>query len=336
MLRNLFGIPALCIALAVELVLGAQLIVDLGLSIGTTQWLVAHSLASVLAAISLASMLKTLVPGRRLPLILLFLLTSLFLPFVGALGLWLSLTYGAIIARSRHKENEFWQYTSNADLPFAAPIDRPLPKLDSRGFVEQLAFDTETDKLYNKVAASRHIRDSQSGPVLKSAVGHANERIRLVAYQVLDKKVNNLNREIQRLEADSFIAEGKGKANIHLQIANNYWELLTLEDDEPVAREELLDKAAGHALKAVELESRNVNAHFVIGQIALKQGETRRAIAAFERAVALGIPHDKALPYIAEAAYIQRDFKKLRQSLASVSPAFRNYPPMSNVIEYWA
>jgi len=335
-LRNLFGIPALCIALAVELVLGVRLIVDLGLTISDELWLITHTLACALAAISLSSMLLTLVPGRRLPLILLFFLTSLFLPFVGMLGLWLSMTFGAIIARGRHKDNEFWQYTSNADLPFAAPIDRPLPKLDSRGFIEQLAFDTETEQLYNKVAASRHIRDSQSGPVLKSAVGHSNERIRLVAYQMLDKKVNNINREIQRLEADSYAAEGKGKANIHLQIANNYWELLTLEDDEPVAREELLDKASGHALKAVEIESRNVNAHFIIGQIALKQGNARKAITAFERAVVLGIPQDKALPYIAEAAYQQRDFKKLRESLASVSSAFRTYPPMSNVIEYWA
>lgn len=336
MLRSLFGIPVLCAALAIELVLGAQLLTDLGLSITREIWLVAHSAASLLAAISLSSLLRTLVPGRRLPLVLLFTSLSFFMPFVGALGTWLSVTFGAIIANGRHKENIFWQITSNADLPFAAPIDRPLPKLDSRGFVEQLAFDTQTDKLYNKVAAAKHIRNSQSAPVLKSAVGHSNERIRLVAYQLLDKKVNNLNREIQRLESDAKVSEGTGKSNIHLQIANNYWELLTLEEDEPVAREELLLKAESQAAKSLAIEPRNVNAHFTLGQIYLKQGDTERATASFERSIELGISPDKALPYIAEAAYSSRNFKKLRETLANVSPAFRAYPPMSNVIEYWA
>lgn len=336
MLRSLLGIPVLCIALAVELVLAAQLLTDLGLSISWEMWLIAHTAASVLAAICMSSMVRNLVPGKRLPLILLFASFSLFMPFVGIIGTWFSVTFGAILANGRHKENVFWQVTSNADLPFAAPIDRPIPKLDSRGFVEQLAFDTQTDKLYNKVAAAKHIRNSQSAPVLKSAVGHSNERIRLVAYQLLDKKVNNLNREIQRLESDARVSEGTGKSNIHLQIANNYWELLTLEEDEPVAREELLNKAASQAAQSLAIEPRNVNAHFTLGQIYLKQGEHEKATDAFLRSIELGISPDKALPYIAEAAYVSRNFNKLRDTLANVSPAFRAYPPMSNVVEYWA
>ncbi len=336
MLRSLLGIPALCIALAAELVLGAELLTDLGLSITRDVWLIAHVAASVLAAVSISSMVHNLVPGKRLPLIMLFTSLSFFMPFIGALGTWCSVTFGAILANGRHKDNVFWQVTSNADLPFAAPIDRPLAKLDSRGFVEQLTFDTQSDKLYNKVAAAKNIRTSQSAPVLKSAIGHSNERIRLVAHQMLDKKANRLNREIQRLESEAKILESTSKSNIHLQIANNYWELLTLEDDEPVAREELLLKAASHAAQSLATEPRNVNAHFTLGQIYLKQGEIERATASFERSIELGISPDKALPYIAEAAFISRNYKKLRATLAEVSPAFRSYPPMSNVVEYWA
>lgn len=337
MLRSLFGIPVLCMALAAELALAAQLLTDFALlPMSRDSWLISHALASVLAAISIAAMLNKLVPGKRLPLLILFTSLSFFLPFLGALGTLLSIGFGAIIARGRHQENVFWQVTGNADLPFAAPIDRPLPKFDSRGFVEQLAFDTETEKLYNKVAAAKHIRNSESGPILKSAVGHSNERIRLVAYQMLDKKVNNLNREIQRLENDAKVAEGSSKSNVHLQIANNYWELLTLEDDEPVAREELLDKAATQATRSLAIEPRNVNAHFLLGQIYLKQGDTENATTSFKRSIELGISVDKAMPYIAEAAYKARDFKKLRRTLADISPAFKTYPPMSNVIEYWA
>ena len=284
----------------------------------------------------MSSLLYNLVPGKRIPLVVLFFLLGFFIPFIGALGTWLSITFGSLIARNKHQTNEYWQFTDNADLPFAAPIDRPLPKLDSRGFIEQLAFDTQTDRLYNKVAGTKNIRNTQAAPVLKSAVGHSNELIRLVAYQMLDKKVNQLNREIQRLEGEAERASGTGKAGLHLQIANNYWELLTLEDDEPVARAELLSKATNHAQVALEFEPSNVNAHFILGQLCIKQNAPEEAITALETSMQLGMPGEKALPYIAEAAFLQRNFKKLRTVVNEINPAFRSYPPMSKVVEYWA
>jgi len=48
------------------------------------------------------------------------------------------------------------------------------------------------------------------------------------------------------------------------------------------------------------------------------------------------MPGEKVLPYIAEAAFLQRNFKKLRNVVNEISPAFRAYPPMSKVVEYWA
>ncbi len=355
MLRSLFGIPLLCAMLAIEfaiavvLVGGTEQLAQLSapglnlvglqqsaLNLSTGTLLVVHVVASLIAALCIAVLLNKLIPGRRTLLTALLFLTSVFIPFLGAAGCWLSMTFGAIMAQHRHKENVFWQFTDNADLPFAAPVGRALPKLDSRGFIEQLTFDDNAEKLYNKVVASRHIRDSQSGPILKAAVTNKNERIRLVAYQMLDKKVSSLNKEIQRLEAEARRSSGIAKSNIHLQITNIYWELLTLEGDEPVAREQLLLKAEGHATEAVQLQPGNVNAHFLLGQIALKQGATGMATTAFENAQKHGMSKDKVIPYIAEAAYEERNFTKLRNVLRELDPAFRSYPPFSNVVEFWA
>jgi len=341
-LRSLIGIPLLCLALAVELAIAIMLVDSTGylataaLDVPHYAILAAHVLASLLAAVCISTLLLKLVPGRRLYFVLFIFLTSALIPFLGAAGSWLSIAFGAVMAKHRHKENVFWQFTDNTDLPFAAPIDRSHPRLDGRGFIEQLTFDNDTESLYNKVVASRHIRDSQAAPILKSAVGHSNERIRLVAYQMLDKKINNLNKEIQRLESEAKRASGVGKSNIHLQIANNYWELLTLEGDEPVARQQLLESAAQHASSAIEVQPGSVNANFLLGQIALKQGDMNRATAAFAQAETLGMSKDKVIPYIAEAAYTARDFKSLRTTLSKLDPAFRSYPPLSNVVEYWA
>ena len=57
---------------------------------------------------------------------------------------------------------------------------------------------------------------------------------------------------------------------------------------------------------------------------------------AFEEAQKLGMSEAKVTPYIAEAAFIERDFKKLRAILNKLDPAFKSYPPFSQVVEYWA
>jgi len=153
-LRSLVGIPLLCFALAVELVV-AILLVDSNGYLATVTFdapriivLGVHLLASLLAAVCISALLQNLIPGRRVYLVAFLFLMSALVPFLGAAGSWLSMAFGAIMAKHRHKENVFWQFTS---------------------------FDSDTETLYNKVVASRHIRDSQSAPILKSAVGHSNE-----------------------------------------------------------------------------------------------------------------------------------------------------------------
>jgi len=112
--------------------------------------------------------------------------------------------------------------------------------------------------------------------------------------------------------------------------------LLTLEGDEKVARQQLLESAARHTQNAIELQPGSINANFLLGQIAMKQGDLSNATNAFEQAERLGMSKDKVVPYLAEAAFIKRDFKKLREILSGLDPAFRAYPPLSTVAEFWA
>ena len=334
--RSLIGVPAWLIALAAEFGLTTWLVGDFGYGFSVWIWLLAHALACVLATISISGMLTKLIPGKRPPFMLFIFCVCFLIPLIGAAGVGLALMLGAIAAQGRHKSYEFWQFTSNAELPFAAPIGRDLGSLDSRGYIEQLKFDEEVDGMYKKVLAAKNIRDSQSAPVLKTAVQHANERIRLVAYQMLDKKATRLNREIQKLESEAHHYQGAARANVHLQIAQNYRELLTLEEDEPVAREQLLNSAADHCLTAIENHKLNVNAHFLLGQLSLQQQHFSRASTAFAKALELGMPTEKVLPYVAESAFARRDFATVKQALNQISPAFRAYPPLAGVTRYWA
>jgi len=244
--------------------------------------------------------------------------------------------YGIYHSNNRHEEDVFWQYTKNTELPFTAPINRKIGKLDSRGFAEQLIYSNQTVELYKKVLAVNNIQNSLSVGALKEAIKHKDERIRLTAYQTLDKKVTHLNKQIQRLEV---LAQNQGvqdQSNTWLQIASNYWELLTLEKDEPVAREQLLKKASEAAVNAVRILPTNRNAHFTLGRIALLQGKERMAAVAFDRAMALGMPIEKTMPYRAEAAFQARDFKKVAESIDRIDESFKVYPPLRQIAQYWS
>jgi tetratricopeptide (TPR) repeat protein len=208
--------------------------------------------------------------------------------------------------------------------------------VDSRGFSEHLLYSKDDDDLYRKILAVANIRTALSVSTLKQAMKHGDERIRLTAYKTLDKKVSDLNREIQSLEKLVNTGDTTESSNTWLQIASNYWELLTIERGEPVARKQLLKKASEAAIQAVSVLPINRNAHFILGRVSLMQGDTRRAKIALERSMALGMPGDKVLPQLAEAAFMQHDYPKVKELLNRLDPATRAYPPLSHVAEYWA
>jgi len=309
------------VALALSLLCQAVLLSGLAMqSIIIEQpiiWLFLHTIASVVSALAINVFISELALGENKSYFLYCLLLCISMPFVGTIGCLGAMLYGIYCSNHRHDEDVYWQFTKNAELPFTAPLDRKISKLDSRGFVEQLSFSNQTNSLYKKVLASGNIQNSLSVGALKQGVKHSDERIRLTAYQILDKKVTKLNRQIQQLEK---LAQGQGaedQSNTWLQIASNYWELLTLEKDEPIAREQLLNKAAYAASQSVKILATNRNAHFTIGR-------------------ALGMPVEKVMPYRAEAAFNARDFNKVVESINSVDASYKVYPPLCHLAAYWS
>ena len=300
-------------------------------------WILAHTVLSALGAACGARLLSDLaMEEKQHPRFYIFLFSLAFLtPFAGTAATFISFYYGFREALFRHHEPDYWQLTSRAELPFTTPKGRVATKVDSRGFVEHLLYSKDNDDLYRKVLAAANIRTALSVSTLKQAMRHSDERLRLTAYKTLDKKVSDLNREIQALEKQVSVGNTAESSNTWLQIASNYWELLTIERGEPVARKQLLIKASEASIQAVAVLPINRNAHFILGRVALMQGDTRRAKIALERSMALGMPSDKVLPQLAEAAYMQHDYAKVKEILGRLDPASRAYPPLSHVAEFW-
>jgi hypothetical protein len=336
-LLKLFLWVGVAVSSLVQCVMLSSLVTD-DFWIGTPAiWLSAHALLSALGAGCAARVLSDVAREHKQHgrfYILLFCLAFL-IPFAGTAATFVSFYFGFREALVRHREPDYWQLTPRAELPFTTPKGRVATNVDSRGFIEHLLYSKDNDDLYRKILAAANIRSALSATTLKQAMRHSDERIRLTAYKTLDKKVSDLNREIQSLEARVNTSDSIESSNTWLQIASNYWELLTIERGEPVARKQLLKKASEAAIQAVAVLPINRNAHFILGRVSLMQGDTRRAKVALERSMALGMPSDKVLPQLAEAAFMQHDYPRVKELLSRLDPATRVYPPLSHVAEYW-
>ena len=301
-------------------------------------WLAAHAILSALGAGCAARLLSDLAneTNQHYQFYLLLFALAFLIPFAGTAATFISFYYGFREALSRHKEPAHWKLTPRVELPFTTPKGRVATRVDSRGFTEHLLYSKDNDDLYRKVLAAANIKTALSVNTLKQAMRHPDERIRLISYKTLDKKVSDLNHEIQALEKQVNTGRTAESSNTWLQIASNYWELLTLEIGEPVARRQLLKKASEAAIQAVAVLPINRNAHFILGRVFLMQGRTHEAKFALERSMELGMPADKVLPQLAEAAYMDRDFNGVNKHLSQLDPATRAYPPLSHVAEYWS
>ena len=340
------GIVLICLSIFVQIYLFKNIFLSEHTYSDLIYWIAVHVGASL--SVCLATMLLSLcvidnksssdkasiLSNPVLGLGILTLMLSLFLPMVGWVG-GLVFLMGSYIANRRVEEDIYWEETDSIELPFVTPTGRKLSKYDSRGFVEQLMYSQDNDDLYKKVLAASSVKASLSISLLKKAVEHSDDKIRLTAYQTLDSKVTGLNREIQRLEDQAQTQKGENKCNTWLQIASNYWELLTLEKGEPVAQKELLKKAKAAAERAISIQPNNRNAHFTLARTSLMARDTDTAISSFNRALKLGMAAEKVKPYLAEAAFEKKEFKQVAAHLDDIDDAFKLYPPLSHVAAYW-
>ena len=299
-------------------------------------WLSIHCVTAVLYGLSSGYWLGLKTALNPISVAFLMGVMALCMPGIGGVAALVSIVVANKIWLNRSAESTDFVVTENTPLPFTTPIGRKATLPDSRGFVEQLRYSSDTESLYQKVLSSGNIRNSISVSVLREAVTHSDERIRLTAYQILDRKVNELNAEIQRLEAHAVSVHSDSRGITWLQVANNYWELLTLERGDAVARAQLLKKAIQAASNSVAHDSKNRNAYLVLGRVCLEDRNVDLAAESLQQSIDLGMPRDKVVPYLAEAAFGRRDFKKVKQLLASLDDAFKQCPPLKQVVEYWA
>lgn len=321
-----------CLALLFELSAGLQLLVSRSQSdLLFVSFLLTHLLASaVLASLVLLNLRGAVQGSRRRTWLFIFSLSG-FIPVLGMVGVLLGLVCLPLLPA--HGSRSRFHSLS-------------LPALDPHEYQQTGAFRqaglgqflrNERAPVEQRLRALVGLQNAParfSSPLLRDLLSASSEDLRLLAYGMLETREKRLNTEIHtwRLAWQDAGSETARRAAAR-RLSALYWETIYQE----LAQGDLRRHAAEESLRFLEasLEDADASLHLRHGRLLHELGRNEAAEAAYRRAIELGLPAPRVNPYLAELAFLRRDFAEVRRLLMSL----REYPDqrrLEPVLRFWS
>lgn len=310
--------------------LGALFLPGAGWAVFTAAFIV-HLLASLCFALTLP---VTLPPGyldrRRQGLM--FFSFIFFMPLLGILGMILILIYFRVAGKKRVRP-EFFIIPR---LPSAAVKGVKPVTMGEGGAWSRLRDESLSRQVkINALMAAGAVPGQQGSRLLQMATGDSDDEIRLVAFNIFDKREKNISAAISHMLRElKDTGDDREKGVICGRLAFSYWEFIYNELVRDELREFCLDQALHYARMNEELKGPNHSIALLTGRVLLLRGDTDGAAQAFEKALALGAAPGKGVPFQAELLYLKRDFAALKRLLSS-HPPLRHKPGIGAVVSFW-
>lgn len=252
---------------------------------------------------------------------------SFCMPVVGMLGLLFSLVLALRLPKPQ-KEYE-WRSIEQLSLPNSPsePNDLLYGAAALRGII---SFNANEEQRISAVNAIRYLPKKEGIPLLKIALNDLSDDVRLLAYSSLDKIEFSLNESIEKQQKRF---ELKPKAKVAHQIAQNYWELYYLGLADSPLKDHYLVKAREYLIKASELEDLS-KVHLLLGKVFLAEQSYYNAIQSLEKALEGGLLIKQVAPYLAEAAFMMKNYKKVREYIQYLPK--KGHDSLGELREFWS
>lgn len=177
-----------------------------------------------------------------------------------------------------------------------------------------------------------HITDG----MLRQLLADPNEEIRLLAYGIVDGAEKAIMKRIflaQVKLTDAVTLSEKIHANSHL--AELYWELIYQHLVEGEMHRYTLEQVLRYARAALEHNNKIAAMWYLLGRCALLEKKPQEAQEFLGNAQLYRFPTDRLLPWLAEAAFLQREFGNIRKLLIPLSN--NTTPPLLQPsVRYWS
>ncbi|MEA5115531.1 MAG: hypothetical protein VB050_16055 [Geobacteraceae bacterium] len=290
-----------------------------------------HLAASLCFALTLP---VTLPPGYldRRSQGLLFFSFIFFMPLLGILGMMLILLYFRMAGKKRVRPEFFIM----PRLPFTAVEGVKPVTMGEGGAWSRLKDESISRQIkIEALMAAGAVPGQQGSRLLQMATGDSDDEIRLVAFNIFDKREKNISAAISRMLQDLKATEDEGEKGVICgRLAFSYWEFIYNELVRDELKEFCLDQTLHYARMNEELKGPSHPISMLMGRVLLLRGDTDGAERAFERALALGAAPGKGVPFQAELLFRKRDFAALKR-LLSGCPTLRHKPGIGAVVSFW-
>ncbi len=257
---------------------------------------------------------------------------TMFIPILGAIGV-LSLVVMTNYFMAR-KEKTAIQEVQNPRFSGTGKVETlqyGSRELKARFAAPSLKTEARLDALGKLQSFETH----QINTTVREALQDQADDIRLVAFGILDKKEKGINERInQELEQYQQADEESDKLTHARQLAYAYWELVYKEVVEGDILAYALDQATHYNGIVLAAEPDDAGMWALKGQISLRLNDSSQAREAFTKALEYGIPETRVVPYLAELAFLRKEFSEL-STLFQQSHALSQVPILSPILRYW-
>jgi len=152
---------------------------------------------------------------------------------------------------------------------------------------------------------------------------------------MLDQKEKRINGEIQAERANLLeAADEAARLNVLRRLVELNWELIYSDLAQGDVRDFHLAQVRHYAEQALALAEHDPGLWFLKARGLQAAGRLGEAREAYSIAIAGGLPEARALAYLAEIAFLQRDFASLRRYLELIAQS-QPAPVMAPLIRFW-
>lgn len=290
-----------------------------------------HIMSSLIVATGCYLLLPKKYQSPKIPVWLLLFLFAFAAPVVGAPGLILTIRFTLRQEQLQRSNPE--------------PAIIPLPVFDVQTKnVKRSGQGSIRSRLNSHVPEAIRLQSlitlqaiptRVANPILAELLSDDIDDVRLVAFGMLDAKEKLINADIQRERSQLDHANSDAQRYTCLRhLAELHWELIYTSLAQGELKTHILGKALQYVNEALAYEQ-DAAMLFLRGRILIGMGDYVAAQSAIEKAIALGHPSVSALPYLAELAFLQRDFAGVKQALSQLENC-RVASRSQAVMDLWA
>lgn len=304
-------------AAATEIAIFLSPLMETGSALAWMGVLGAHAVACAIGAASCYLLLPTRYRHPRNQVLLLLFCFSFIAPVIGALGILLITRYALRRITRQHR--------------YATPRTVGPPVYDVQGsdamrhgqssIRSRLDPNVPSDIRMQALLTLQAVPGRVANPILEGLLGDEVDDVRLLAFGMLDseeKKISSLIQHELTLLAGELDAVQRRACQRHL--AELHWELVYAGLAQGELRRHILGQAQGYLEQALTYDAAPAPGMlFLKGRILLTQGKIEDASATIAQALELGLSPASALPYLAEIAFMQRNFDLVTQYMEQVS-----------------